>query len=260
MGRLEAAGPRGIGPGERALFVAEQLAFHQLCREHRAIQADHRHRVAVAGGVDGPGDKLFAGAAFAHDEDGLGRRPDLQDPRPQRLHERAGADHRGRDVFSRGHGVGLRMDQPAMPHGLGDEPFQSIGLERLLDVIESPVPHRLDGGGHRRVRRDHDDLRRALSLAKLDDELDARHARHFQVGNDAIEAGRLEQLQGFDRASAALDLVTGVAQHVGHRLPRLAWSSTTSTRPVISGVSRCAAVIRQPPERSDLSALVEMPR
>ena len=101
VGRLEAAGPRSVGPGKGALFVAEQLAFHQVGREHGAIQADHRRTVAMAGGMDRPGDQLLAGAAFARDEHGLRRRADLQDPRPQGLHRRAGADHRRRAGIGR---------------------------------------------------------------------------------------------------------------------------------------------------------------
>ena len=220
VGRLEAAGPRGVGPRERALLVAEELALHQLRREHRAIQADHRRRVAMAGRVDRAGDEFLAGAALAHDEHGFRRRPHLKDSRPQRLHERAGTDHGGLDLLRGGKCVRLRMDQSSVPHCLGHKPFQGVGLKRFFNVVEGPVPHRFNRRGHSSMGRDHDNLRRALPLPELDDELDARHARHFQVGDDAIEAHRFEQLQGLGRASAALHLVARMAQHVGHRLPR----------------------------------------
>ena len=74
IGQFKAAGPRAVGPGERAAFVAEQFAFHQLGRQDRAIQADQRSVCSIAGRVQSAGDQFLARAAFADDEYGF-RRP-----------------------------------------------------------------------------------------------------------------------------------------------------------------------------------------
>ncbi len=53
-------------------------------------------------------------------------------------------------------------------------------------------------------------------------EFQATHARHLQIGDDGVEAFAVEQLQRFDRAGQAVDLMAGVPQHVGDRLAGLA--------------------------------------
>ncbi len=65
VGLLEEAGVVAVGAGEGASFVAEELAFHKLGGNGGAIDAEHGAIGTGAGFVDGPGDELFAGAAFA---------------------------------------------------------------------------------------------------------------------------------------------------------------------------------------------------
>ena len=89
VGRFEAPDALAVRAGERAAFVAEQFAFHQLGREHGAIQADQFLVAAVAGGVDRPGDQFLAGAAFAGYEHRFRRGGDLGDAIAEHPHLRA---------------------------------------------------------------------------------------------------------------------------------------------------------------------------
>ena len=89
IGLLELALVLGVGAGERALFVAEQLGFEQFARDRAAIDRDERLAGAAALGVDGAGDDFLAAAARAGQQHrGVARR-DLADEAPE-------ARHRGR--------------------------------------------------------------------------------------------------------------------------------------------------------------------
>ena len=90
---LEQAGLAHDRAGERALLVAEQLALQQAFRHGGAVDGDEGLRGARARGVDGPGDQLLAGAAFALDEDGQVGARDPGDGRHQLLHPRVLGDH-----------------------------------------------------------------------------------------------------------------------------------------------------------------------
>ena len=72
MGLLKAADAPGLGAGEGAAFVAEQLALQQRLGNGRAIDGDERLVGAVAVLVDGAGDQFLAGAGLAADEHGAG--------------------------------------------------------------------------------------------------------------------------------------------------------------------------------------------
>src|SRR5262249_14594023 len=52
------------------LLVAEQLAFHQPGRQGGAVHLDERLVLALAQGMDGPGDQLLARAGLARNEHG----------------------------------------------------------------------------------------------------------------------------------------------------------------------------------------------
>ena len=85
VGRLELADLLLGRAGERALLVAEQLAFQQRLGQGGAVEADERAVLARAGVVDGPGDQLLADAALAADQHrgvGAGHAADLLLDRP----------------------------------------------------------------------------------------------------------------------------------------------------------------------------------
>ena len=74
-GRLELADLLLGGAGERAFFVAEQLALQQRLGDGGTVEADERPLAARAGEMDGAGDQLLARPAIAADQHrGVGRR------------------------------------------------------------------------------------------------------------------------------------------------------------------------------------------
>ena len=69
VGQLEAPHLPGIGPGERALFPAEQFAFDEVRRHCRAVDRYHRPVLAGTPAVDGARHHSLAGAGLAKEED-----------------------------------------------------------------------------------------------------------------------------------------------------------------------------------------------
>ena len=70
VGKLEAAAAQGDRARERSSLVAEQLAFHQLRRDRRAVDRHERARGAGRQAVQFPGDAFLAGARLAQDQHG----------------------------------------------------------------------------------------------------------------------------------------------------------------------------------------------
>ena len=95
VGDFEEAFFRGDGGGERAALVAEERGFEQIGGDGAGVDGDEGLVAAGRVGVDGLGDELFAGAAFALDEDGGAAGRDLRDEVEEAEHGVAFAD----DVF-----------------------------------------------------------------------------------------------------------------------------------------------------------------
>ena len=80
VGQLETPHLPGIGPGERTLFPAEELAFDEVRRHCRAVDRYHWPVLAGTAAVDGACYHSLAGAGLAKEKNGriLGRH--LLDP------------------------------------------------------------------------------------------------------------------------------------------------------------------------------------
>jgi hypothetical protein len=65
---LELADTRGVGSGERAPLVPEQLALEQLVWQRSAVHLDERHLAARRAPVNPPRDELLANAALSSNE------------------------------------------------------------------------------------------------------------------------------------------------------------------------------------------------
>ena len=88
VGHFEAADAVALGVGERALDVAEQLAFEDALGQAAGVHRDQRTRGAQRDGVQRLRDQSLAGAVFAGDEDvGVGR-ADARDHVEHRAHGR----------------------------------------------------------------------------------------------------------------------------------------------------------------------------
>ena len=174
---------RYCAPGERAFFVAEELAFEQRFGERAAMNDDQRMEPARAGVVDGARDQFFAGAAFAGDQHrGVGGRDGL-DGVKDLLHGFALAD----DVL----GTGDFGDGFAQAHVFFFGAFVSerllhqmrdlVGIERLGDVVVGAVLERGDGGFDRGVAGHHDDDEIGIDLMHAALQFDAVGAAHLDV-------------------------------------------------------------------------------
>ena len=73
VGRFEQALLHLLGVGEGAFFVAEEFGFHQRLGNGRAVDGDEGFFLARTFVVDGLGDEILAGAAFALDQNRGGR-------------------------------------------------------------------------------------------------------------------------------------------------------------------------------------------
>src|SRR6185295_19640284 len=94
IGELEAAlAPIG-GAGERALFVAEDLALEQRLGNRGAVDRDERKAGARAELMDGLRDQFLAGARLTRDEHRCAGRRRLLDDLVDLPHLRAVADDR----------------------------------------------------------------------------------------------------------------------------------------------------------------------
>ena len=74
--RADDAGEGGIGAGERAAAVAEQLALEHVARHRRAVEREHDLLGAVRGAMDRAGQHFLAGPGLAGEEDRQRRRAD----------------------------------------------------------------------------------------------------------------------------------------------------------------------------------------
>jgi hypothetical protein len=68
VGFAEGALALGVGTGEGALDVTEELALEQIRRDCRAVERHERAVAARADAMDGPCNDFLAGAGFAGDE------------------------------------------------------------------------------------------------------------------------------------------------------------------------------------------------
>ena len=170
MGGLEQARLVGVGAGETAFLVAEELALHQFGRNGAAVDRHERPGRTRALLVDGAGDQFLAHARFTQDVDGGLAAGDLGDGGAQGGHglgvaqQAIGFRRRGRRLGPVGVVQFQRVpDQPAQHvdvHRLADE-IEGAGLERLHRQV-----HAAEGGDHR-----HRGLR--VVAGDLADQLDA---------------------------------------------------------------------------------------
>jgi hypothetical protein len=124
--------------------------------------------------------------------------------------------------------------QPQVLEGAPGRHQQLVHLEGLLQVVEGPELHRLDGALHRGVGRHHDDLRPFALRGKgeVADELQSRAARHAVVHDEEVEAALGQTLLGQKRALGGHHLVPVLAQGPAQRLEQALLSSTRGWTPL----------------------------
>ena len=160
--RLEHAGLRFDGAGERAAHVAEQLALEQRVDDRRAVDRDERLACAGPGLMERARGEFLAGAGLAADQHDLRVRRQPLNQAEHLLHHRAAAEHAAelelardlaleRDAPARGARARARMSLEHLP--------EAIEVERLGEVLARAELDRLDGAVDGGVGRSSGSLR-----------------------------------------------------------------------------------------------------
>ena len=189
-GRLEEADLPGVGAGEGAPLVPEQLALEEVLGDGGAVDGVERPRGARGAGVNGARHQLLARARLAPDQDGGVRRGDLLDEAEDLAHRRALAHDRLEAVFLQPSLEAERLLGEAEGlEGPLDAEEKLVGDDRLRHVVEGTELVRLPRALDRAVGRDEDHLRRERPLLQRPDDVDPGEAGHLQIRQDDLGPG-----------------------------------------------------------------------
>ena len=186
-GRLDPSRAARGGAREGAALVAEELALKQRRRQRGQVDRDERRRAARRVVVDGARDELLAGAGLAGDQHGRlgGSRP--ADELPDAEHRGAGADQpapRGGERCR----WRERLHQRSLLDRALDGGEQQREIERLGEVVERAVAHRLDGALAVPIRGGHDDGDVAVpARPQLAEQLEAVAVAQAEVEQHAVD-------------------------------------------------------------------------
>ncbi len=176
--------------------MPEQLAFDEILRDGAAVQNHEGSIRPWALKVERPCDHFLARATLAGDQHACRR---VRDP----LYELAESLHRGAlaDELSLGparlHLCPKRFvfgDDRALLERFFERGEKLVILEGLLDVIVSPLAHRLDRLFGRPVGRDHQSLGVSRPRPNGVEHLHTAPVGHCQVGDDCIVWVRASEL------------------------------------------------------------------
>ncbi len=193
VGLLEPATTLSVRPRERALLVPEQLGLEKIGGNGRGVQGDEGLSRARAVIVQSARNQLLARAGLAGDQDGHAGSGKASDRAEDLLH--------GRCAAQQFRNLGRRRITAALATlGVGDRraPDQGdrlIDVERLRQIFERAA----FVGGYRAsevgMRRHDDDRQRGPGIADLLQQLQARLARHADIGEQDIRGFTAERLQ-----------------------------------------------------------------
>ncbi len=226
LGHLDEALLVGVGAGEGALHMAEELRLEKRLGHGAAIDRHERLALPERQRVDGLGNKLLAGAGLARDEDGAVRAAHGLDQPEHVQHRRAPADDAGKALL---HG------RPPQHRVLVLQPPCLQQLPHLhrhqVDVSERLLEERLGAqlarmlpvvGVARPVRGHHQDDGVGRGVADDLQELQAVETGHADVGQDDVhELARDDVARGHAvLGNQDLEAVTleQYAQPLAHRL------------------------------------------
>jgi hypothetical protein len=145
--------------------------------------------------IDGAGNQLFAGAALPGDQHGERLVGDSADGLVRFLHRRAAANDGctgklfgRRHLRPRGDDGGRFAHQPGNFERLVDHVVQFLQVNRLEQVVVSPIPHRFDGRVGRPGRGDHDDRDAGVDSPELPQDVQAGLVWQAQVEENNVWA------------------------------------------------------------------------
>ena len=221
VGDFEEALVIAVGPGERALLVAEELALGQVLVQRTAVHGNERHVGPRAAEEDRPRDDFFSRAGFTRDQHAAFGRPDAFDELLNRLHGRAGTDHRA-GALGRLHArfqCRRLVLELALLLNADQKRFDVRELARLREVVESPEAECFHRGFGAAVPGHHHGFGVGRSLLQSRENLEAGLVVfHAQIENRGIERRLLDH---FDRGPAIRtnrDVVTEPREFGSHEL------------------------------------------
>src|SRR2546430_9476879 len=249
VGELELAGAIGLRDREGAYRMAEQLALEQVGWDGWLFRSYEEPITTGAQVVNRARHELLAGTGLAGQQHGAAGGADAPDEVVNRLHRSRVADH-ALERRCRLHPLPqVAVLGAVLPHleSLPDRQLDDLEVERLEYVIEGAELHRVHGRLHSAVRREQHHRHLGVDLAYTGKQLETRHARHLEIGEDQVELLGLEPLErlfatlGAHRLdphaleqdlqhAAHLPLVVD-HQHLRHRGPRATGSSTRNVVP-----------------------------
>ena len=189
VGDFEEALLGGDGGSERALDVAEERGLEQFRRHGAGVDGHERLVAARRIGVNGLGDELLAGAAFALDQNGGAAGRDLRDQVEDAQHDFAFADDVGEVVALLEGALELKVLFFGLVarDGGADVGQQLFVVPRLLDEVLSAGADGFDDIVDGAVGGDHDDRRLGLALLDLGQEFEAALAGQSEIEQDEVE-------------------------------------------------------------------------
>ncbi len=147
--QLEASGAALDRSGEGALFMAEQLAFHERIRHGGAVDGDERSGAPRAQRMNRARGQFFSRAALAGDQHRRAAGRHLLHQREHLLHLPRRAHHFAQDaaVAQLAFQAFRVLQQPALIGGAFEQQAQGLRLHRLLQKPErAQIVDRRDGG------------------------------------------------------------------------------------------------------------------
>ena len=187
----------GDGRGECALDVAEERGFKQLAGHGAGVDGDEGLVFARRVGVDGLGDELLAGAAFALDEHRGAAGRHLGDKVEDLEHDLAFAHDVGEVVALLEGALELEVLFFGAMAGDGgaDVGQQLFVVPGLLDEVFRAGADGFDDVVHGAVGGDHDDGQLGLALLDLRQQFEAALAGQGQVEQHQVEVFLLQNAQ-----------------------------------------------------------------
>ena len=220
---LEAPLARGMCTRKCAALMAEELTLEHPLRQRRAVEWYEGRAAALARLMQRPRDEFLAGARLTRDEHRRVGVHDLVHHVENTLHGLGAADQSGKGkALVEGHVqrsvLPLNRDARAGgPHRLAEDP----DVQGLLQVVQCPFTHRRDGPLDRAVaRHDHHLGHRAIGAQFLaaPHDLQAVEVLEAQVGDNQLDARRLERLHACSARARDLDPVSPLLQDIANGL------------------------------------------
>ena len=138
VGHLQQALALGVGAGEGALGVAEELRLHELAEERAAVDDDEGAVLARRLVVDALGDLLLAGAGLAFDEHRAVALGDGVELLEQLAHRDRAAEHRAEAGARRRRHLGLDGGRRHAQRGGADGERDRLDDGDLADLARRP--------------------------------------------------------------------------------------------------------------------------